>query len=94
MAPKKVGTEPLTLATILSALNGLDMLSDTRLRDLRSAVKRIADLLGNEPAAITLDLDAISARLGAISPLAVGITAKRFANIRSDFLAALTSRRA
>jgi integrase len=91
MAAKKVGTEPLTLATILSALNGLDMLSDTRLRDLRSAVKRIADLLGNEPAAITLDLDAISARLGAISPVAVGITAKTLANIRSDFLAAVTA---
>jgi integrase len=91
MAPKKVGTEPLTLATILSALNGLETLSDTRLRDLRSAVKRIADLLGNEPAAITLDLGAISARLSAISPLAVGMTAKRFANIRSDFLAAVTA---
>jgi integrase len=91
MAPKKVGTEPLTLATILSALNGLDMLSDTRLRDLRSAVKCIADLLGNEPAAITLDLDAISARLSAISPVAAGMSGKRFANIRSDFLAAVTA---
>jgi integrase len=90
-APEKVGTEPLTLATILSALNGLDRLSDTRLRDLRSAVKRIATLLGDEPAAITLDLDAISVRLSAITPLAVGISAKRFANIRSDFLAAVTA---
>jgi hypothetical protein len=49
-------------------------------RDLRSAVKRVADLLGNEPAAIALDMDAIRVRLGTISPLAVGMTLKRFAN--------------
>ena len=63
--------------------------SATRLRDLRSAVKRVAHLLGNEPAAIPLDMDAIRGGLRAISPLAVGMTAKRFANIRSDFVAAV-----
>ena len=65
------------------------ILSATRVRDLRSAVKRVADLLGNEPAAIALDMDAIRVRLGTINPLAVGMTAKRFANVRSDFLAAV-----
>jgi integrase len=84
-----VRAEPMTLATMLAALERPGMLSATRVRDLRSAVKRVADLLGNEPAAVALDLDAISARLGAISPLAVGMTAKRFTNIRSDFLAAV-----
>jgi integrase len=51
-------------------------------------VKRVATLLGDEPAAIPLDLAAISARLAAVSPVAVGISTKRLANIRSDFLAA------
>jgi integrase len=59
------------------------------LRDLRSAVKRVADLLGNEPAGVALDMDAISVRLSAISPLAVGMSAKRFANVRSDLVAAV-----
>ena len=77
------------MATVLAALEHPGTLSATRLRDLRSAVKRVADLLGNEPAGIPLDMDAISVRLGTISPLAVGMTAKRFANIRSDFLAAV-----
>jgi hypothetical protein len=32
----------------------------TRRRDLRSAVRHVAGLLGNEPAGIALDLDVIS----------------------------------
>jgi integrase len=87
--PANVLAEPMTLATVLAALDRPGMLSATRLRDLRSAVKRVADLLGNEPSAITLDMDAIRVRLGTITPLAVGMTAKRFANVRSDFLAAV-----
>src|SRR5262245_1603049 len=86
-SPDDVLTAPITLATVLAALERPGMLAATRLRDLRSAVKRVADLLGNEPAGIPLDIEAISIRLGAISPLTVGMTAKRLANIRSDFLA-------
>lgn len=59
----------------------------TRRRDLVSAVKRVAILLGDEPAAIAFDLGAISARLAAVNPVAIGISPKRLANIRSDFLA-------
>ena len=79
--------EPITLATVLAALDRSGNLSATRERDLRSAVTRVADLLGDEPAGIVLDLPAISSRLNTINPLALGFTAKRFANIRSDFLA-------
>ena len=46
---EKTAAEPMTLATVLAALERSGALSATRLRDLRSAVKRIADLLGNEP---------------------------------------------
>ena len=80
---------PMTLATVLAALERKGVLSETRLRDLRSAVKRVAVLLGNDPGGVDLDLSVISARLATISPVAAGMTAKRFANIRSDFLAAL-----
>jgi integrase len=79
----------VTLAGVLAALERYPALPDTRLRDLRSAVKRVAFLLGQEPAGVRLDLETISARLAALSPVAVGITGKRFANIRSDFLAAV-----
>ena len=86
---ENVVAEPMTLATVLAALERDGNLSATRRRDLRSAVKRIADLIGNEPAGVALDMEAISIRLSAISPHTVGMTAKRFANIRSDFLAAV-----
>ena len=78
---------PVTLAGLLAALERHGKLSATRRRDLVSAVKRVAILLGDEPAAIPLDMAAISARLAAVNPVAVGITTKRLANIRSDFLA-------
>jgi integrase len=92
-APLRVAmtAAPATLAEVLVGLERRGHLSTTRLRDLRSAVKRVAILLGNEPAGIPLDIGAISARLAAVNPVAVGMTAKRFANIRSDFLAAVRS---
>src|SRR6202048_4119806 len=81
--------EPVTLAEGLAALDRPGGLSGTRRRDLKSATKRVAILLGNESAAIPLDMAAISARLATVNPAAVGLTAKRFANIRSDFLAGI-----
>jgi hypothetical protein len=70
-----------TLATVLTALAQNEDLSPTRRRDLISAVKRVADLLSQEPAAIPVDMPAISAGLAAVNPVALGITPKRFANI-------------
>jgi integrase len=86
-APSPAG--PLTLAGVLTALEREGKLTATRRRDLVSAVKRVAILLGDEPAAIALDMAAISARLAVVNPVAVGISRKRLANIRSDFLAAV-----
>ena len=50
----------MTLAAMLAALDRPGKLSATRLRDLRSAVKRVANLLGDEPAALPLDIAGIS----------------------------------
>ena len=80
---------PPTLATVLAALETKGELSETRRRDLRSAIKRVAELLGNVPAAIPLVMENVQAELGAVSPIAVGLSAKRFTNIRSDFVAAV-----
>jgi integrase len=82
-------SKPATLATLLGALERNEQLSPTRRRDLISAVNRVADLLGQEPAAIPLDMAAISAGLAGVNPVAAGMTAKRMANIRSDFRAAI-----
>jgi hypothetical protein len=82
---------PVTLAAVIASLEGRDDLSETRRRDLRSAVKRVAHLLGNAPEAIPFAMDAIRNGLAAINPIAHGMSAKRFANLRSDFLAAVRS---
>jgi integrase len=83
LAPRK------TLAHVLAVVDRSTALSPTRLRDLRSAVMRVANLLGNVPGRIALNLPTIATRLAAVNPVAAGMTTKRFANIRSDFLAAV-----
>src|SRR4051812_5820290 len=82
-----VFSEP-TLADVLETLATRQDLSPIRLRDLRSAVQRVAALIGQVPSGIPLDLPAISAKLAAVNPIAAGLMAKSFSNIRSDFLAA------
>jgi integrase len=84
-----VAAPPANLAILLAALEGQCGLSESRRRDLRSAVKRVAQLLGNAPAAIPLAMDTISDGLRSINPIAIGMTPKRFANVRSDFVAAV-----
>jgi integrase len=79
----------ITLQDVLNAVEVSDALSVTRRRDQRSAVTRVASLLGGDPTRIPLDLPAISARLATVSPAAAGLTKKTFSNIRSDFVSAV-----
>jgi integrase len=76
---------------VLDALERRRDLAANRLRDLRSAVTRVAKLLGAAPSHIPLELPVLSAKLAAINPVAAGLTAKTFSNIRSDFLAAVNA---
>jgi integrase len=85
------GSAPPTanLIDVLLALEAQNSLPETRLRDLRSSIKRVALLLGDDPAHIPLDLAAISVKLAATSPATFGLSRKSFANIRSNFMAAV-----
>jgi integrase len=86
---KKTHARPdATLANVLDRLTTAN-LTETRRRDLRSAVKRVAMLLGDEVSRIVLDIPAISGRLAMANPVSAGLSAKRLSNIRSDFLAAV-----
>jgi integrase len=82
---------PVTLAAVIASLEGRPDLSETRRRDLRSAVKRVAHLLGNAPEAVPLAMDVIRNGLATVNPMAHGMSPKRFTNLRSDFLAAVRS---
>ena len=80
---------PANVADVLKALERETSLPATQLRDLRSAVHRVAGLLAEEPANIPLDLPTISTKLSCVNPIAVGISAKTIANLRSGFLSAV-----
>jgi integrase len=79
----------LTLQDLLDAVEGRLTLSVTRRRDLRSAVKRVASLVGEDPGRIPLNLPELSRKLAEVNPVSVGLTIKTFCNIKSDFIAAV-----
>jgi hypothetical protein len=77
-----------SLADLDRAIEAVGGLSAVRCRDLRSAVARVASLLGEMPEHVPLDMQHIAARLAAVNAVAAGISRKTLSNIRSDFLAA------
>jgi integrase len=88
-AARPVPAKSSTLALVLDRLADRPGLSPTRRRDLCSAVRRVAHLLEEIPAAVELNLDVFRMRLKDLGPAPRGLTAKSFANLRSDFLGAL-----
>jgi hypothetical protein len=86
-ASAPVGAQ-LTLQHVLGRLAEASI-AETRRRDLRSAVTSYAKLVGNEPAAIPLDLAAIRRTLDRMVPAEADVSAKRWANLRSDLAAAI-----
>jgi hypothetical protein len=69
-------TVALNLNDLLTAVNSHGDLSESRLRDLRSSIRRVALLAGNDPAGIPFDLPAISAKLASVNPFAAGFGLK------------------
>jgi integrase len=78
-----------TLQTVLDRLDSRRGLSNTRKRDLRSAVTSFAKLRGEPPSAIPLDLADIRRTLAGTIPIRANVSAKRLRNLRSDLAAAI-----
>ncbi|MDE2284080.1 MAG: tyrosine-type recombinase/integrase [Hyphomicrobiales bacterium] len=79
----------MTLQNVIDKLELSQRLPETRRRDLRSALSRVAELLDQAPQAIILDVQQIAARLATVNHAAVGMSAKTMANLRAGFLAAV-----
>jgi integrase len=79
---------PLTLEHLLNALRDAEIAPD-RLRDLRSAVRRVAAFLGLQPGEVPLAISDIADGLADLKSAALGITEKSLSNIRSNFIAAV-----
>jgi hypothetical protein len=80
--------QAVMLQDVLARLSANESLSTTRRRDLRSAVTTYAKLIDQKPDAVALDLAAIRQTLDSMVPAAAKVSAKRWANLRSDLAAA------
>jgi integrase len=84
-------TEVPSLQDVHDRVRGHKTLSKIRRRDLCSAVRRVAFLLGDDPGHLALDVPVISVRLARTNPAAAGLTSKRFTTVKSDFKAAVVA---
>jgi integrase len=82
-------SRPPTLQDVIETLSQCTWLSEIRRRDLRSAVARIAELLGQPPHALVLDVPQIAARLAILDCVSSRISPKTVQNLRANFLAAV-----
>src|SRR5687767_854958 len=77
-----------TVAEVLAAIENAGLATVPR-RDTVSAVSRVAELLGQAPAKITVDIPDLRNKLRSVLPSAHGISRKTFGNIRGLFGSAL-----
>ncbi len=82
---------PITLQDVIDRLGADAELSDTRKRDLRSAIVTYSKIIGEGPAAIPMDLAAIRKTLDGVVPLQAKVSRKRWSNLRSDIAAAIAA---
>jgi integrase len=84
-----LSTGAMTLADVTASVQGDDTLKPSRRRDLTSAVNRFCELLGRRPCEIPASATDLRQRAANLHPVQIGISAKRWANLRSDLMAAL-----
>ncbi len=81
-------THPSILADVARIVEHA-ALPATRRRDLLSAVNRICVMSGHHPEALRADPTVLRQALSTIRPAAHGVSKQTFANLRSNFVAAL-----
>ena len=82
-------TPPETLADVLARLGADPGLAPTRRRDLASALRTLARVARADPAATPATFPALRALAAGKVPAALGLSPKRWANVRADAAAAL-----
>jgi len=87
MAAQTASRRP-TLADVLDVVAHADI-DERRRGEIRSALRTIARALNRPPDQIPADANALRRRLDEVSPIAVGLSAGRWANIRSHLRSAL-----
>jgi len=83
-----IKNEIKTLGDVLELVERAN-LAPWQLRDLKSAITRIAEMAGVVPTKVDADATVLRVTLAAIRPAAHGVTPKTWANLLSRFRAAL-----
>ncbi len=78
-----------TMGGILTEIDNITDLSDTRRRDLKSDVRSLCRLLGKHPSKVPANINWLHVRVRRIVPAAHDISKKRLSNIKSGVLKAL-----
>ena len=85
-----VAPETRMLDSVITQIDGMADLTPTRGRDLKSALNTIARLLGKAPDRVPANVNWLYIRLRRVAPAAHNMSAKRFKNIKSDAIKALS----
>ena len=78
-----------TMGGILTEIDNITDLSDTRRRDLKSDVRSLCRLLGKHPSEVPANINWLHVRVRRIVPAAHDISKKRLSNIKSGVLKTL-----
>jgi integrase len=81
--------EHLTMAALITRIQADGSLTDVRRRNVASSIRRFCQALDCSPAQVPATFAYFRDRLSRFHPLAVGITTKRWATIKSDVAFAL-----
>ena len=83
-----ISTDTKMLSDVITSLDERSDLSPSRCRDLKSALRSIARLIGQPLQAIPANINWLHIKLRRINPAAHNMSKKRFSNIKSDALKA------
>lgn len=76
-------TETQTLESLLAAVIADPALSETQRRDRASAIRTLAKAIGMRPRDVELNVKLIRQKMDRVEPLAIGISAARWKNVRT-----------
>jgi integrase len=79
-----------TLQEVIDALALRDDLTDQRRLDLRSSLRTFSKALGKTPNQVPADIGALNSQIAGLTAQMVGLSAPRWANVKSGLTAALT----
>ena len=91
MSTKNISRVSLsTLQEVIDALALREDLSAQRRLDLRSSLRTFSKALGKTPDQVPADISALNQQIAGLTAQMVGLTAPRWANVKSGLTAALT----